>query len=225
MLSKRITRHAKYLKIKHQASLKKLFGYKTEEFTLKTANVGGIDDISHVIPVEVHTEKVEDYSNRLSGKWYKTHHDKNIVWLDGSKRVYRKSFMAYIQHEIKDYDMLITKHPSRKTLGEEYDYVINNLDMPYLSVRYKDEPWEKEREAFKDSLDAPLVNPAFFALKYNEATQKLMKEWWDLILKYTIFDQSQITYLLYNNPTIKVKYIDWVELGKYVCSVGHKKMV
>ena len=132
--------------------------------------------------------------------------------------------MAYIQHEIKGFDMLIAKHPERKTLGEEYDYLMNNLDKPYLSVRYKDEPWEEEKEAFKDSLEAPLVNPAFFALKHNERTQELMNDWWDLIMKYTIFDQSQITYLLYNS-SIKVKFIDWIELGKYVSNSQHKKMM
>jgi hypothetical protein len=191
---------------------------------IKTANVGGIDFSSSIIEIEVNTKPIEGYSNRLSGKWYKTHHNnEDIIWLDSSYQIYNKNFHNYVEELLGDNDFMITNHPQRKTLKEEYDYILNNLNDPYLKVRYENEPWTEEIEAFKDSLAAKLVNPAFFAAR--KTTTDLMNKWWQLILDYTIFDQSQISYLLHHNKDLKIKYIDWSQLYPYVRQIGHKKLV
>lgn len=193
---------------------------------VKTANIGNIDNISHVIDVDIKTNKVDSYSNRLSGKWYKTHHDTDTIWIDGTVSIINNEFVNYIKSEIEDFDIIITRHPQRKNLQEEYDYIIKNLRTdPYLKVRYENEPCDLEIKAFNDSLDAELVNPAFFAIIKNEKTDKLMKEWWDLILEYTIFDQSQITYLLHNNKDLKVKIINWDDLKGFVIKKDHIRLI
>lgn len=193
---------------------------------IKTANVGNIDNINHSIDVEINTEPIKEYSNRLSGKWYKTHHDnEDIIWIDGSYQIHNKNFVSYIEELLGDNDFMIMNHPDRKTLGEEYDFILERLEKnsPYLKVRYGEENWTREIEAFKDSLDAKLVHAAFFVAR--KSCDNLMSEWWRLILEYTIFDQSQITYLLHKNTDLKVKYINWSDLNGYVRSVGHRKMV
>jgi hypothetical protein len=191
---------------------------------IKTANVGDIDNITHVVDIEVNTEPINNYSNRLSGKYYKTHHIQDSIWIDSSFSIKNKDFSKIIEDMLGDYDFMITRHPERKTLKEEYDYILKHLNDPYLKVRYGDEDWKTEIEAFSDGFDAPLLNPAFFALR-KEKTDKLMSDWWDLILKYTIFDQSQLTYLLHKNTDLKVKYINWNELRPYVNCIGHKKII
>jgi len=191
---------------------------------IKTANVGDIDNVIHLVDIEVNTKPIKGYSNRLSGKWYKTHHNnEDIIWLDSSYQIYNKNFHNYVEELLGDNDFMITNHPQRKTLKEEYDYILNNLNDPYLKVRYENEPWTEEIEAFKDSLEAKLVNPAFFAAR--KTTTDLMNKWWQLILDYTIFDQSQITYLIHNNKDLKIKFIDWSQLYPYVRTLGHKKMI
>ena len=191
---------------------------------IKTANVGGIDVINHCVDVDIYTDPVLDYSNRLSGKYYKTHHDSDVIWLDGSFRIFNKGFHDFVEDQLGDHDFMMTKHPQRNTLGEEYDYILKRLHKPYLNTRYGQQPWLEEMRAFSDGLDAPLFNAAFFALRKN-TTDQLMSEWWRLILEYTIFDQSQITYLLYKNKDLKIKMIDWSILRPYVIRVGHKKLI
>lgn len=194
---------------------------------IKTANVGGIDVIRHVVPVEINTEPIEGYSNRVSGKWYKTHHgDEDIIWLDGSYRIYNKGFENKVIELLGDNDFMVTRHRDRKTLKEEYDFILNRLKAKghtYLKVRYGNEDWATEMEAFKDGMGAELVHPAFFTAR--KSTKDFMSEWWELILKYTIFDQSQLTYMLYKQNKLKVKIIDWKELYPYIKEVGHIKLI
>lgn len=194
---------------------------------IKTANVGGIDLSSHIIDIEVNTEPIQGYSNRLSARYYKTHHNnEDVIWLDSTYQIYNKDFHNYVEDLLGDNDLMIMNHEHRKTLKEEYDFIlhyINNLKDPYLTVRYGNEPWLQEIEAFKDSLNAKLVHSAFFAAR--KTTNQLMKDWWQLILDYTVFDQSQISYLIHNNKDLKIKYIDWSQLYPYVRTLGHKKLM
>jgi hypothetical protein len=189
---------------------------------IKTANVGDIDNVIHLVDIEVNTKPIEGYSNRLSARYYKTHHTEDVIWLDSSYQIYNKDFHNYVEDLLGDNDLMIMNHAQRKTLKEEYDYILNNLNDPYLKVRYGNEPWLEEMEAFKNSLDAKLAHSAFFAARTT--TNQLMKDWWQLILDYTVFDQSQISYLIHNNKDLKIKFIDWSELYPYVRTLGHKKM-
>lgn len=192
---------------------------------VKTANVGGIDINSNVIDVQINTQSVLDYTNRLSARYYKTHHDnKDVIWLDSSYQIYNKDFVKYVEELLGDNDLMIMNHGQRNTLGEEYDFILKLLKSGdnYLQVRYGQEDWLKEIEAFKDGLDAKLIHSAFFAARTT--CNDLMKDWWRLILEYTVFDQSQITYLIHKNTDLKVKLIDWKDLDGYVRYIGHKKI-
>jgi hypothetical protein len=190
---------------------------------IKTANVGDIDNVIHLVDIEVNTKPIEGYSNRLSARYYKTHHTEDVIWLDSSYQIYNKYFHDYVEDLLGDNDLMIMNHTQRKTLKEEYDYILNNLNDPYLKVRYGNEPWLEEIEAFKYSLGAKLAHSAFFAARTT--TTELMEDWWQLILDYTVFDQSQITYLIHNNKDLKIKFIDWSQLYPYVRTLGHKKMI
>ena len=84
---------------------------------------------------------------------------------------------------MKDQHFIVAKHPERQTLAEEYQYIFDNIDKPYLYDRYANEPFADEMEAYKDSLDAELVNPRFFAADMRKkVVRKLMCDWWIEIL-------------------------------------------
>lgn len=191
---------------------------------IKTANVGEIDEISHVVPVRVCTTSIGDLSPRLSAKWHKTHHDPGeTCWIDGTVSIFNDRFEEWVKDRLEPYDVIIAKHAIRNTLAEEYEYILEHLNEPYLSVRYKNEPWEREMEAFADSMDAVLVNPRFFAIK--DHCRPLMQRWWELILEYTIFDQSQITHLLHVSD-LNVGLIEWEgELDQFVTVKPHIKLM
>lgn len=194
---------------------------------VKTANVGGIDEIKHHQSVDlmVCSQPIADMSNRKASKWYKTHHNSDLIWVDGTVTITDSAFVRFVEDELGDYDFMVTKppHNADRTLRDEYDYVMRGLKVErYLKVRYAEEDWSAEREAFKNALDAPIVNPRFFA--YKESAKPLMDEWWRLIDEYTVFDQSQLSYLLHVGD-YNYRTITWNELRRFCFIHGHKRLM
>jgi len=205
-----------------------------------SANVGGIDN-HQVIATQnkgctyiQHRSPIDGWSDRMSGKFYKTkwlsQTDDIVIWVDGVVNITSPDFVEWCEKQIEGCDFCVPLHPERDTLAEEYEYILNNLHKPYLKTRYGYEDWNGEIEAFRSGLDAPLVNPrVFIADTRKKACKSLLSTWWELIKKYTIFDQSQLSYLLHERPIeldrdLKVKHLSWTELNNYVKIVKHKEL-
>ena len=205
--------------------------------TIFTANVGEIDhpqqitDQIHSHGYKCFSEPLEGKSNRMSGKFYKTiglnHYrtDTDIaIWLDHRVDVISSDFVGLVLDQIQGKHMVIAEHPDRETLGEEYYYILQNIDKPYLKERYKGQDFEAERTAYGNSLDAVLVNPRFFAIDLRKkASRELLEDWWWEITKHTIFDQGSITYLLHNaKKNFKWSAIEWQTLYNHLKVNKHK---
>lgn len=206
------------------------------KITIYSANVGAIDHPQKVCKqtrfhkYNCFTYPIHGYDNRKSSKFYKTlalTHELQTdiaIWLDHRVDVISEEFVEMVVERLKSTHFIVAKHPERQTLAEEYQYIFDNIDKPYLYDRYANEPFADEMEAYKDSLDAELVNPRFFAADMRKKmVRKLMCDWWIEILRYTVFDQTQLTYLLHNaDKRLKHQLITWEELNKYLQVNKHK---
>lgn len=219
---------------------------------IATANFGGIDeihtpvqqfgqfDVVFVCYDEIVT-KIDGFTNRMAYKFAKTNlHKKGncdlYIWIDGRVEIGSPEFVEYIWDMCSEFDMGVVVHPERATLADEYDYILSNLGKEYLAVRYKNEDWATEIEAYKDRLDAKLYNARLFVivrksnntnvLKSNNVVNEFMTRWWEEIQKYTIFDQSQFTYLLdmYKNR-MKIKELYWEDLNEFTITHKHIKNI
>lgn len=200
---------------------------------IKTANVGNIDHSQKIVQQSVQHDyvvfdtQIENMSDRMAAKVYKTlctPENDLVIWLDHRVYVTSPHFVQFVIDKMQGIDFLVAKHPERETLIEEYTYILDNLDKPYLKERYGNEDWAAEIQAYKRSHNATLVNPRFFAYRPNKKTvQTLMNKWRQEIEKYTIFDQSQLTHLLHIAPkTLKYSLVTWLELNQHLKVFKHK---
>jgi hypothetical protein len=200
---------------------------------IKTANIGKIDHPQQIIAQLVKHEHIvfdqaiPGMSNRLSARKLKTTCTQGydlVIWLDHRVHVISPKFVQFVIDKMQGIDFLVSKHPDRKTLIEEYTYIMQNIESPYLKERYGNDDWASEMYAYKNSNDATLVNTRFFAYRPNKKTvQTLMKKWWQEIQKYTLLDQSQLTHLLHIAPkTLKYSLVTWVELNQHLKVFKHK---
>lgn len=202
-----------------------------------SANIGGIDGEQKIVeqsyPTDYHqvTHSTGIFSStRMESKWYKTigvlDTDMPCVWIDGTVNVISPDFAKFCAEALEQADFLVPQHPNRMTIGEEYNYILDNMDKEYLKVRYGDEDWGEEMEAFDGNFDALLVNPRVFICNaHKEPVKRLLREWWVLIKKYTVFDQTQLSYLLHKGvEDMRIGVISWPLLKEYVEVVKHKDL-
>lgn len=209
-----------------------------------TANYGGIDKIhvpckqkDHEVNFICFDEKSifpifpDNYNNRMKYKYVKTHflrivpHYDMYIWIDGRIEVNSSEFVDYLVDMCYFHDIGAVIHPDRSTLAEEYDYLLKNMKTSeYLRVRYENEPFEEEIMAFKNHLGAKLYNARLFVIRHDY--YDFMGAWYELIKKYTIFDQSQFTYLLDKcSKMIRKKELYWDDLHKYCKTNKHIKLI
>lgn len=205
--------------------------------TIFSANIGKID-YPQTIADQIHShyykcfkDPVDGKSHRLSSKFYKTfgltHYRPQCdiaIWLDHRVDVISPDFIGFVLEQMQGKNIVIPKHPERETIGEEYYYILQNIDKPYLKQRYEGEDFEAERTAYGNSLDAVLVNPRFFAIDLRKkASRELLENWWWEINTHTIFDQCSISYLLHNaKKNLKWSTVEWSELDKHLKVNKHK---
>jgi hypothetical protein len=179
---------------------------------LITANIGGIDE---VYPPAKQTEDYElfyytennlpfpmpSFDNRLKGKYLKTQahrfldHD-IFIWIDGSVEIKDGTFLTWVLQELNDCDLIIQRH-ERQTVYEEIGHILEKMKKgsPYLLKRYARQPFKQEYDFYKsEGLNFPLYKCWFFACRNNIALNNMMNTWWDMILRYSNFDQSQFSY-------------------------------
>lgn len=180
---------------------------------LLTCNINSIDEVyvpvKQTVPYTLHyfTENnmpfpLPNMDARMKGKYLKTQFHKFIeadyyIWIDGSIEVRDENFIADCIALLKDNDLVMTKHPQRKNVFDELEYIIEQMRSGdrYLLKRYVKQPLFTEYDFYKSEempSDHPLYQCSFFACKADMAP--LMNYWWDLIQQYSNFDQSQFAF-------------------------------
>jgi hypothetical protein len=191
-----------------------------------TANIGTIDEVHPPVTQTMEYElcyytentlpfPLPNLDNRMKARYFKTQahrfldHD-IFIWIDSSIEIINKDFVKIIVEYLKDADIIVSKHKQRESVYEELEYIIDKMKAgdKYLLRRYVKQPLYKEYEFYKKAelpTDFPLYNSFFFAFKKDNQTKLLMNHWWDLILRFSNFDQSQFSFCLwYWMATLKV---------------------
>lgn len=204
-----------------------------------TANIGGIDEM-HAPPKQTvdydffyYTENTLPFplpslDNRMKGKYLKTQShkilDHNIfIWIDGCVKVLDGTFIAWALREIEGYDIILCKHFDRDNVYDEIDCIVDNMRQGsnYLIERYGNQPFDKEKQFYHEQgmpKEYPLYNGWFFVRRNNERMNKVFDRWWDMVLRFTNFDQTQLAFVLWESG-IKAKVVDVTD---YLTREKHK---
>ncbi len=194
---------------------------------LVCANIG-IDSI-HIPPQQTaeyelfyYTENtlpfpLPSFNNRLKGKYIKTQthrfleHD-IFIWVDGNIEIITPEFIATCLNELSDNDILIEQHKTRANAYEEIDYIHEHLrkGSPYLLKRYAKAPLHDEYRYYREQglpFEFPLYQCSFFARNNDAFTNNVFNDWWDHILRFSNFDQTQFSYVAWKH-SIDIKAIE-----------------
>ena len=134
------------------------------------------------------------------------------IWVDGSKTITSPDFGAWMMDELGSADMAVFKHPERKTIKEEYEFVKRKLEERngYLLSRYGGEWLDEQYRAivgdrvFKDTI---LYASTAFVYRPNARIKAAFKEWWYHKTRYLLHDQLALPYVLARGK-VKVNTID-----------------
>lgn len=197
-----------------------------------TANIGNSDEIYPLCaqsrPYELfyYTEStlpfpLPNLDNRMKGKYLKTQshrfldHD-IIIWIDASIEIISKDFIQTCIDELQGYDIVIELHKQRSSVYQELEHIIEEMKAGnrYLLKRYAKQPLYQEYKFYKESgmpKSYPLYQCSFFARWNNANVNNAFNDWWDYILRYSNFDQSQNAFAMWKND-LKVNAIDTSDL-------------
>jgi len=161
--------------------------------------------------------------DRLKAKYFKLQMHRVLpgydayVWIDGNVEVTSADFVKEMMDVLDG--IRIQKHHERQTIGQEIDFILAS-DNVYLTTRYGAQPLKQEYEWYLSQgmpEDAPLYSCNIFAFNDRNSTASLtMDMWWELVIKWTWFDQSAFSYLAwYSIPSgVYFKWaIDTINLG------------
>lgn len=207
---------------------------------LITANIGGIDEIHAPVKQKEDYElfyvtentlpfPLPNFNNRMKGKYFKTQphtfldHD-IFIWLDSSVEIIDGTFITWVLEKLKSHEFVCSLHPDRNNVYDEIDHIIASMKKgnKYLLDRYAKQPFQQEKEFYLGEempKDYPLYNGWFYATRNNNRMNKIFDQWWELILRYTNFDQTQLAYVLWKNDV----GVCVVETDLYLIRHKHKE--
>lgn len=116
------------------------------------------------------------------------------IWIDSSCTLLDRDSVKWFIEKLGDADIALLKHPNRRTIQEEANYLKIRLlkNCPYITPRYKNELIDEQLKE---------VNPkgqlfASTALIYRNNPQVIeaMKEWWYMTSRFHSIDQLSLTH-------------------------------
>ena len=116
------------------------------------------------------------------------------LWVDNSCQLSHpdslKWFLDFCQ------DVVVFKHPTRKTVQEEADYLKYRLSIKcsYITPRYQNELIDEELKEVDPS--QTLLASTAFMYKNTPQVQTMLKEWWYHTSRYHSIDQLALPYVL-----------------------------
>jgi len=126
------------------------------------------------------------------------------VWVDSGFAMHREDSMAWLLKHLGSNDIVFLKHPTRETVGEEADFLKENLPKSNrLMKRYTNELLDEEMKVI--GRKGKLYAGGIFAYKNTPKVQKAMKEWWYHTSRFHLDDQLSASYVF---KDCKVKVVD-----------------
>lgn len=123
------------------------------------------------------------------------------IWVDASKTITSPDFGAFMLEQLGKADIAIFKHPDRRSIQEEYEFVKQKMDEGnnYLLSRYQGEflteQWE-QIQADKSFVDRALYASTGFAYRPTPKIKAAFKEWWYHKTRFLLHDQLALPYVL-----------------------------
>jgi hypothetical protein len=209
------------------------------KIALITANIGAIDEIhapakqkesydfiyltENTLPFPL-----PNLDNRMKGKYFKTQphtfldHDV-FIWLDSSVEIIDGTFITWVLEQLESNEFVCSLHPDRDNVYDEINHIDKYMKRgnKYLLERYAGQPFKQETEFYRSEgmpADYPLYNGWFYATRNNHRMNKVFNEWWELILRYTNLDQTQLSFVLWSRNV----NVNTVDTSLYLTRHKHK---
>lgn len=133
------------------------------------------------------------------------------IWLDSSCILSHRDSIKWLIEKCENKDMVVFKHPNRKSIREEACYLVKRLDnnCPYITPRYKNELLKEQLEVIEKDVnyvDDHLFASTCIVYKNKEKVINMMKEWWQHVSRYHSIDQLSFPYVIWKN-NCKVRVI------------------
>lgn len=181
-------------------------------------------DIDNVLPIPEQTVSFEYYttcpfplqelSNRMKAKYMKLQHHKFIaadyfIYLDGRVEITSSNFVADIISHLSHSDIVMTKHPQRDTVRQEYQFIQELMQKGnnYLHDRYSLDAILAEDVPG----DLPLYACGVFA---HKSAYALLDEWWARCIRYSCYDQCWFS-LLSQGYNVHPYGYEYVKVNKH----------
>jgi hypothetical protein len=107
------------------------------------------------------------------------------MWMDASFALLIGA-VEWVRENLGDKEMVVFKHPHRKTVQEELDTIKSND--PYFKERFLNDTF--------DNWDGELYAGGIFMYRNLPHIQEMLKEWWYVNTRFTLNDQLALPSLL-----------------------------
>ena len=131
---------------------------------------------------------------------------KYYIWIDGSFTLQNPDAVKWMIDVLDDHEIMFFKHPNRKTIREEFDYVKGRMGRDggcrYLTPRYEGEVFDELMlliDADESFVDTSLYCSGIFIHKNTRKTQDMMTDWWYYTSRYNSCDQLSLPYVLHKS--------------------------
>lgn len=127
------------------------------------------------------------------------------LWVDSSCRLSDKDSVKWFLEQLGDNDIAVFKHPHRKTIQEEADYLKHRLDIncPYITPRYENEDIDGQLEHVDPH--AQLFASTAFIYRQSQKVFDALRYWWGDTTRFHSIDQLSLPYAIRG---LKVSVID-----------------
>lgn len=180
-----------------------------------SAIMGGID--THVAPRldnyhffdDTSSVPRADLSPRLRAKYFKMCGHQllpgaaALIWMDGSMEVKGHGFVDWLIGLMGDADCAFFQHDVRRSVKQELDFCMQNIDSPYLKARYASEPMaaqvsEYERQGY-NIREHGLVCAGLFIRRTTPKVNAAFDAWFMENVKWSIQDQLSFPYIAWRH--------------------------
>ena len=125
------------------------------------------------------------------------------LWVDASCSLLHRESVAWFLRQLKGYDCVLFRHPDRKTVREEADFIRKKVleGNKYLVDRYYGEDIDGQLRAVSDPgyTDDRLYASTVMAYFPTDRMQALMRDWWLHTTRYHLVDQLALPFLLWKH--------------------------
>jgi hypothetical protein len=134
------------------------------------------------------------------------------IWLDGSVSLQDKTSLKWFLDHCKEHDMAVFRHPWRKTIKEEADFITEKLETgnKYITSRYKNGFHNEQLKlclADPNFRDTNLDTSTAFIYRNSDKVHEFMDMWWYFQSRYFTCDQIVLPYVIFKNK-LNIKVIE-----------------